>query len=874
MPRSENPRSVPLQLLLVVPFVLQIFTVIGLVSYLSFQNGQKSVSSLADRLRQEVSARIAQHLTGYMEIPKQLTSLNANAIKTGIVNSENPEALEQFFWGQVNSFNAGFVLYGSGSGNFESAGFVYDDRATIGYVNPAKHGNSNLYIWEADRLGRRTTKLVGDFGAYPFQQEDWYRAAIQQKRLTWTSVYNWQAAPFSLAISASLPIYDANQQLKGVVASEQRLSQISDFLRQLTVSPSGKTFIIERTGLMIGSSVPEQPFKIVDGEPQRLKASDSKDLLIRATAQHLNNRFGNLNQIQHSQQLDFSLDHQPQFVQVTPWKDDLGIDWLVVVVVPESDFMAQIYANTRTTIWLCLLALALAIVLAFHTSRWITYPILRLSQASQAISDGDLNQQVEASGTRELAALARSFNGMTQQLRESFAKLEHNAHHDALTDLPNRTAFQLKLQEAISHAADSVNHDSPYLFAILFLDIDYFKLINDSLGHLAGDQLLIEVGKRLSTSVRATQILNQSLYTTLARFGGDEFIILVDNITDITDAIKLADRISQELQQPFTLKENELFISTSIGIVLSTMGDYQPESFLRNADIALYWAKFNGKARYEIFDSQMYTEVVERLQIETDLRRAIEREEFEVYYQPIVDLKTHQTTGFEALVRWYHPTQGMVSPDRFIPVAEETGIIVSLDWWVLRQACQQMRLWQQQFACCQFMVMSVNLSSKQFLQPDLVKQIDQILSQTGLQHHNLKLEITESLLMNQGEATQSKLTQLSNSGIRLSLDDFGTGYSSLSYLYRFPIHTLKIDRSFISRLGVTGETLEIVEAIIVLAHKLGMYVIAEGVETPEQLEQLRAICCEQAQGYLFSPPLPADRITQFLTKQASLKMLK
>lgn len=878
MPCSKQTRTIPLQLLLVVPFVLEIFTIVGLVGYLSFRNGQKSVAYLTSQLQQEAGNRIDQHLDSYMAGPKQLTEMNAAALQAGLIDSTDADVLLQLFWQQVRSFETGFVLYGSATGQLESAGYIFEDRITIGYVNPDIHQNSHLYVWEADGQGRRSKTLVGDFGAYPFQQEDWYREAVKRQQLTWTPVYNWQAEPFSLAISISSPVYGADRQLEGVIASEQRLSQISDFLRQLKISPSSKTFIIERSGLLVGSSVDEEPFEVIDGKPQRLRASDSQDSQIQATTAHLLTHYGSLETIQSSAQLEFRYEGERQFVRVMPWKDALGIDWLVVVTVPESDFMTQIRANTRATLWLCLIALGIAVILGYYTARWITIPILRLSQASEKLaiaaqegfSDSTQISQVSVNRIRELSTLAAVFNAMAKQLSASFMQLEYNAYHDGLTDLPNRAAFCLKLQTAIDQrqlvdlVTPSVKADPSSLFAILFLDLDYFKLVNDGLGHLVGDQLLIEVAKRLQHCVDAAtpvaKTIKTSQQTILSRFGGDEFVILLDNITGLSEAIDLAEHISQTLQQPFLLNQDEVFISASIGIVLSNTGGDQPGSFLRNADIALYHAKAKGKAGYEVFDARMHTEAVERLQIETDLRRALEREELEVYYQPVVDLGTCQIRGFEALVRWRHPVHGMLSPARFIPVAEETGLIVKLGWWVFTQACLQMREWQRQFDCCQVMEMSINLSSKQFLQPDLFEQIELILIQTGLSRSCLKLEITESLLMSGGEATQAKLKRLNQSGIRLSIDDFGTGYSSLSYLHRFPIDTLKIDRSFISRIGSAENSLGIVEAIIVLAHKLGMTVVAEGIETEAQFEQLQIFGCEQAQGYLFSPAVPAAQI--------------
>ena len=422
-------------------------------------------------------------------------------------------------------------------------------------------------------------------------------------------------------------------------------------------------------------------------------------------------------------------------------------------------------------------------------------------------------------------------------------QLLHNAVHDALTDLPNRTLFMERLRRAVEHSKRHKN----YLFAVLFLDLDRFKLINDSLGHLLGDQLLIAIACRLKACLRATDIA--------ARLGGDEFTILLEGIKDISDAIHVADRIQQELAMPFDLAGQEVFTTASIGITLSATGYDRPEDLLRDADIAVYRAKALGKARYEIFNTSMHAIAVARLQLETDLRRAVERQEFEIHYQPIVALDTGLLTGFEALVRWQHPIRGLIHPTDFISVAVETGLSVPIDQWVFAQACRQIQQWQKQFPDCPPLTISVNVCSRQFAHPELINHIDQILQETNIDAHCFKLEITESIIMENSESATVTLSQLRDLGIQLSIDDFGTGYSSLGRLHHFPINMLKIDRSFVSRMGFNSGNLEIVETILTLAQKLGVDVTAEGVETAEQLAQLRELKCEYGQGYFFSQPL-------------------
>ncbi len=432
-------------------------------------------------------------------------------------------------------------------------------------------------------------------------------------------------------------------------------------------------------------------------------------------------------------------------------------------------------------------------------------------------------------------------------------KLLHDAYHDALTDLPNRVLFVNRLKQAIGRAKRRSN----YLFAVLFLDLDRFKVINDSLGHLVGDQLLIAIAQRLPGCLVSEN--------TIARLGGDEFAILLDPIKDPNDAATVAEQIYQALKLPFNLNGYEIFTTVSIGITLSATGYGQPEEVLRDADVALHYAKEQGKARFALFDSAMRDQAMALLQLEMALRRAIERQELRVYYQPIVLLTTGKIIGFEALVRWLHPKQGLISPAQFIPVAEETGLIVPIGLWVLNESCRQLRQWQMQFPTASKLTISVNLSSKQFSQPRLVDQVDQVLKETGLNPNDLKLEITESGIIDNQESADL-LRRLQALNVQLCIDDFGTGYSSLSRLRQFPINTLKIDRSFIGTMQESVEDAEVVQAIVTLAHNLGMDVVAEGIETAEQLAHLRRLHCEQGQGYFFSKPVDSDAVEALLAE--------
>lgn len=424
-------------------------------------------------------------------------------------------------------------------------------------------------------------------------------------------------------------------------------------------------------------------------------------------------------------------------------------------------------------------------------------------------------------------------------------QLRHNALYDELTDLANRTLFMNQLEQEFKRA----KRHKDYVFAVLFLDLDRFKVINDSLGHTIGDQLLIAVSQRLKACLREVD--------TIARLGGDEFAILLNDIREVNDAIHTAERIKKALTLPLNLSGREVFSSVSIGIAISTTGYSRPEDLLRDADTALYRAKALGKGRHEIFDADMHTHAVTLLQLETDLRQAIERQEFQIYYQPIISLETSKIAGFEALVRWRHPQRGLVLPTEFIAIAEETGLIVPIGWWILREACRQMQAWQRQSPMTPLAI-SVNLSVRQFTQPELIEQIDQILWETRLDASSLRLEITESVLIENPTSATAILSQLTALGVQLYMDDFGTGYSSLSYLHRFPVSALKIDRSFISNMDSSDKNSEIVRAITTLALALGIDAIAEGVETVEQLAQLRVLKCKYAQGYLFAKPMDAE----------------
>jgi len=450
----------------------------------------------------------------------------------------------------------------------------------------------------------------------------------------------------------------------------------------------------------------------------------------------------------------------------------------------------------------------------------------------------------------------------TQQLEIANSQLREMAFRDPLTQLPNRALLMEQLQKALNYQQLNPDHQ----FAVLYLDCDRFKTVNDSLGHQAGDELLIAISQRLKLILRQEDLL--------ARLGGDEFVVLLGALTDAHRATHTAEQILSGFSTPLHLRERDIFISFSIGIVLDCASYCDSDKLLRDADIAMYQAKTSGKDRYQIFRPSMYESVCYRLQLETDLRKAIQHNEFILHYQPIVELATGKIVGVEALIRWQHPTQGFISPDQFIPLAEETGFILKLGDWVLREACYQLHNWQNHHWVDPSFSMCVNVSAYQFAQPNFVKQIDEILVETQINPQCLKLEITETVIMQNFTLAADVICNLHERSIELSIDDFGTGYSSLNYLHSFSVENLKIDRSFIQQINQEKNTLGLVTAIAQIAKIMNMNLVAEGIETTEQLTQLQLLNCRFGQGYLFSKALPPEELIGFLSTHRCTKQLE
>ena len=457
-----------------------------------------------------------------------------------------------------------------------------------------------------------------------------------------------------------------------------------------------------------------------------------------------------------------------------------------------------------------------------------------------------LNEELEQRVQQRTAQIASANRVLQQEILQRHKlehKLRHDAFHDSLTGLPNRNLFMARTKKCLDSIIDNPHEQ----FSILFIDLDRFKIINDSLGHLAGDELLVACAQRLNSCITSP--------TTLARLGGDEFTILLEKITEANDAVEIAKKILEEFAVPFEINNRNLTISVSIGIVIGTEKYNQAIDLLRDADTALYRAKESGRARYEIFNRQMYVRAMHRLELENELRQGILQCQLVLYYQPIVSLHNRELIGFEALVRWQHPKRGFISPGEFISLAEETGLIIPLGQWVMHEACHQLKSWQNKLSQAKSLTMSINVTGDELRHPDFLNSLDRILDRTQVNSSCLKLEMTESTLIESSQNIIKVLKQIKARQIQLSIDDFGTGYSSLSYLPQFPVNNLKIDRSFVSGMNVNRQNHEIVKTIVTLSQALDLQIIAEGIETEAQLNSLKALGVEIGQGFLFSRPL-------------------
>jgi diguanylate cyclase (GGDEF)-like protein len=501
-------------------------------------------------------------------------------------------------------------------------------------------------------------------------------------------------------------------------------------------------------------------------------------------------------------------------------------------------------------------------------------PLIALTEAAQIIGSGNMKYRVENVTKDEIGILSASFNRMADDLEKIIIdrdreiqerkiaekKLENMAYYDHLTLIPNRANFLSHIKRLIQRA----KHQSDYMFAVIFIDLDRFKIINDGLGHEIGDRLLVEIAHRLEAFIRPTDTVSHvEKHSIAARFGGDEFAVILLDVKDISSASRVADRIQAELQEPILIDKHKLYVSASMGIALSATGYVNAEDMLRDADSAMYRAKATGKSHAEIFDEEMHIRVTEALELESALRFAVEARQFMVYYQPIVSTTNCRIIGAEALIRWNHPEKGFISPKDFIPIAEETGLILEIGDWVLRTACTQSKAWQD--AGYPIIPMKVNFSTYQFKDANLVELVTNVIQETSMPVQLLDVEISENIAMSDNSILI--LNQLTAMGLQISIDDFGTGYSSLDSLTKFPINTIKIEGSFVKKCTIDVNAQAIIKAIIVMAHSLKIEVVAEGVETEDQLVFLQSLQCDKIQGYLFSYPVPAEEFEKLLERE-------
>jgi diguanylate cyclase (GGDEF)-like protein len=720
-------------------------------------------------------------------------------------------------------------------------------------------------------------------------QRDYFQEAMQGRPfISGVSISTITNVP---SIFHSVPVRGEDGQVVGILRSRSKLDWVQQMVQaaQSRVGDGATGVLLDESGLVISSSVRPswllRPIVPLSPEISAALASDKRWGNYPAPEPLGQGELVPAVGIKERTAFTWTVDGVERRAVAVPLQ---GTSWSYVAAMPASAFQAAAIGFIRNAVLWAVIALTLAAGAAVLYAKRISNALSLMTTAARKVASGDLEHvaaNLSVKTRDELEVLAESFNEMVTRLKATTVsrdqlelriqertadlshanerltleigerkraetELERMAFYDSLSGLPNRALFL----DRLDHALRRTTHYHRSL-SVMFLDLDNFKVVNDSLGHNTGDELLVTIAERLQGCLRFEE--------TVARLGGDEFTILLEEVSDERDAAAVAERILSALQKPVLLQGHEIVPSVSIGIVLSTADD-TTETLLRDADLAMYRAKTAGKGRYEIFDQSMTTSALDRLQLEADLRHAIPRGELRVVYQPIMTLETGRIREVEALLRWVHPERGVISPVDFIPIAEATGLIIPIGQWVLEAACRQAREWQLACPTEPPLIMSVNLSVRQFRHPRLAEDIVRALQEAELDPACLKLEITESVVTEEGDAAVKTLWELKNLGVHLAVDDFGTGYSSLNYLLRFPVDTLKIDRAFVSGLGTDDQSVAIVRSVIDLARSLNLAVTGEGIETLEQLGQLRELGCQQGQGYLFAQPLTSDAIVALL----------
>jgi diguanylate cyclase (GGDEF)-like protein len=844
VPHSKFPR-LPLSLILIVPYALQIIAVLGLVGWLCYQSGQETIENMAAEVSEQATNRIKDRLDIFLFKPLNTVLRNAFFYQKRKISLESPLDLQELFQKQV-MFQKPMVpvVY---AGDAQGRYLLVNSRDQVEISSPTKVGYRIIYSLDAQ--GKREKVIAKTL--YDPRQRPWYKAASDSFQSIWTTPYAFASGGKGITVARA--VRNQAGKVQAVMAVDLGLDVISEYLRTIKFSPSSHIYIMDSSGFIIADSLS----KGMEREGKKLIPLESQDPVIRESGRYIQNTGERFNSATTISNFVLKIQGQKYFLTVLPFQyDNNNVSWQVVIAFSEKDFAKQIDLNNRATLILLVLSLILAIAVGTITSRFLTQKILRLAKTVDKISLGDLEPlPLSSSGTQEMDVLVNSFDRMVIRLRDMLKELEGQAYIDTLTGLSNRAAFLVHLQHIIA----ATKQASYPTFAVLLLELDSLKWIENGLGLGTADLLLKETATRLQSCL---QMVDAQMIT-LARIERDEFAILLGNISGEQTAITAAQMMVKVFQQPFHLDQKDVVAHIHVGVVIEHGDSESPEDILRNANIARLRAKVEESAQYVVFDKPMLLSTTERLQFEADLQYALDRDEFELFYQPIVSIEAGGIAGFEALIRWQHPRLGFISPAKFIPIAEETGAIAPIGAWVLQTACQQLKLWQQEIATLRSAYVSVNVSAQQLLLPNYVEQVEQIVQEAKIDGQYIQLEITESAAVSQPEIIGQKLSRLKKLGIQMCFDDFGTGYSQLGYLTQLPVDALKIDRSFVSHIGVEGNNSEIAKTILALSRSLQLDVTAEGVETLEQYHHLRSLGCEKFQGYLFSPPIPSREVAHF-----------
>jgi diguanylate cyclase (GGDEF)-like protein len=851
--KPKIPRLPPLSLVLIVPYVLQIVAVVGFVGWLSYQSGQETIENLASEVSNQASNRINERLERLLNQAQNLVVANTYEYRKQHISLDRPLELQEYFRKQVleNSPTVPVIYAGDAQGRYL---LVNTDNNELEVSSPSEVGQRISYTLDAQGNRRRIINKA----PYEPRQRPWYQLAAGNSEAIWTKPYAF-ATGDEKGITVASAVRDRAGKVKAVMAADLGLDVLAQYLRTIKFSQSSQIFILDSSGSLIVSSLDEKKsadLNKAEQKRQKVTVTASQSSVIGESISYLQTSGARFDPLAPISNVKLKVQNQNYFLTILPFKFGKGLVWQVAIAFSEKDFATQIERNNRTTLMLSVLSLVIAIMVGTATSRLLTRTILKLAKAVDRVALGQVDAfSLPASGTQEMDVLVSSFDRMVVRLREMLKELEGHAYIDTLTGLSNRAAFLVHIQYMIA-AAKQANHPT---FAVLLLELNSLKWIENGLGLGMADLLLKEAAKRLQECLPRVD----SQMITLAHIERDEFAILLGNISGEQVAVMAAQVIVKAFQQPFNLGRKDVVAYTHIGVVVERGEQESPEEILRNATIARLSAKVQNQVQYVVFNQPMLLSTTERLQLEAELQYALDRDEFELYYQPILSIEANGIAGFEALIRWQHPRLGFVSPAQFIPIAEETGAIAKMGTWVLLTACRQLRIWQQEIAVLHSAFVSVNVSAQQLLLPNYVEQVEQIIQETGIDGRYVQLEITESAAVSQPEIIGQKLSRLKDLGIQICFDDFGTGYSQLGYLVQLPVDALKIDRSFVSYIGTQDKNSEIAKTILALSSSLELDVTAEGVETLAQYHHLRSLGCRKFQGYLFSPPIASNDVPHF-----------